>query len=96
MDPVLEKSVVVKGMEDERCQRNAILAALYQQRLKHPDQPGITIAEFEQMLGVPKEAFEFSLWYLKEGQFVKRTDNGTHTILLSGVDLAEGVHLPAA
>ena len=36
-----------------------------------------------------KTELEFSLWYLTEGLFVKRTDNGTHSITLKGVDLAE-------
>ena len=41
------------------------------------------------MLNVSKAELEFSLWYLTEGLFVKRTDNGTHSISLKGVDLAE-------
>jgi len=41
------------------------------------------------MLKVSKAELEFSLWYLTEGLFVKRTDNGTHSITLKGVDLAE-------
>jgi len=43
----------------------------------------------EQMLKISKAELEFSLWYLTEGLFVKRTDNGTHSITLKGVDLAE-------
>ncbi len=54
-----------------------------------PDQPSITLREFEELLGVPKEHLEFSLWYLKEAQCVQRTDNGKYSITLKGVDLAE-------
>ena len=76
-------------MREAREQRQAIISALYQQRRLHPSQPGITLGELEQMLNMSKVELEFSLWYLTEGLFVKRTDNGTHSITLKGVDLAE-------
>lgn len=78
-----------QGMREARQQRHAIISALYQQRRLHPGQPGITLTDLEQMLQVTKAELEFSLWYLTEGLFVKRTDNGTHSISLKGVDLAE-------
>lgn len=76
-------------MREARQQRQSIISALYQQRRLHPGQPGITLTDLEQMLKVSKTELEFSLWYLTEGLFVKRTDNGTHSISLKGVDLAE-------
>ena len=76
-------------MREAREQRQAIISALYQQRRVQPGQPGITLTDLEQMLKVSKAELEFSLWYLTEGMFVKRTDNGTHSITLKGVDLAE-------
>ncbi len=76
-------------MREARDQRQAIISALYQQRRLHPTSPGITLTDLEQMLKVSKTELEFSLWYLTEGLFVKRTDNGTHSISLKGVDLAE-------
>jgi hypothetical protein len=81
----------VQCMQDERIQRGAIVAALYRQRLSNQGQPGLSLPDLEQLLGVPKAKFEFSLWYLAEGLFVKRGDNGTHTILMKGVDLAENM-----
>jgi hypothetical protein len=76
-------------MHEARGQRRAIISVLYQQRRLHPGQPGITLTDLEQMLRVSKTELEFCLWYLTEGLFVKRTDNGTHSITLKGVDLAE-------
>jgi hypothetical protein len=87
MEPTQETAAQV--MREAREQRQAIISALYQQRRLHPSQPGITLAELEQMLKISKVELEFSLWYLTEGLFVKRTDNGTHSITLKGVDLAE-------
>jgi hypothetical protein len=54
----------------------------------------MNLKEFEDLLGVPKEHLEFTLWYLKEGQFVTRTDNGRFAITLKGVDLAEALSEP--
>ena len=85
-----------QGMREARQQRQAIISALYQQRRLHPSQPGITLGDMEQTLKISKVELEFSLWYLTEGLYVKRTDNGTHSITLKGVDLAENMieHLP--
>lgn len=80
-----------QGMREARQQRQTIISTLYQQRRLHPGQPGITLADMEQTLKISKVELEFSLWYLTEGLFVKRTDNGTHSITLKGVDLAENM-----
>ena len=87
MEPNQESAA--QCMREAREQRQVIISALYQQRRLHPGQPGINLTDLEQMLKMSKAELEFSLWYLTEGLFVKRTDNGTHSISLKGVDLAE-------
>ncbi|HEV8144963.1 MAG TPA: hypothetical protein VGP79_01205 [Bryobacteraceae bacterium] len=79
----------LRCMQHERVQRGAIIAALYRRRLDSPGQPTMSLPEMEQLLGAAKADFEFSLWYLTDGQFIKRSDNGHHSILMKGVDLAE-------
>ncbi len=86
---IFDQSSATQGVEAEKRKRLGILSLLYRKRLMDPEQPWITLREFEELLGVPKEHLEFSLWYLKESQYVQRTDNGKHTITLRGVDLAE-------
>ncbi len=86
---IFDQSTAIQGFESERRKRHGILALLYRKRLMSPDQPSISLKEFEDLLGVPKEHLEFSLWYLKEHQCVQRTDNGRHSITVKGVDLAE-------
>jgi curved DNA-binding protein len=78
-----------QGIESERRIRQGLLSLLYRRRVGQPDQPHMSLKEFEDLLGVPREHLEFALWYLKEGQYVQRTDNGRHSITLKGVDLAE-------
>lgn len=86
---IFDQSNSTQGVEAEKRKRQGILSLLYRKRLLDPEQPSITLREFEELLGVPKEHLEFSLWYLKESQYVQRTDNGRHAITLRGVELAE-------
>lgn len=82
-----------QGVEGEKQKRDGILALLYRKRMMDPEQPWVTLREFEDLLGVPKEHLEFSLWYLREAQCIHRSDNGRHTITLRGVEVAEAAQL---
>ncbi len=86
---IFDQTNSAQGVDAERRKRSGILALLYRKRISLPDQPSMNLKDFEDLLGVPKEHLEFTLWYLKEGQFVTRSDNGRYTITLKGVDLAE-------
>jgi len=88
---IFDQTTSAQGVEAERRKRSGILALLYRKRIAQPDQPSMNLKEFEDLLGVPKEHLEFTLWYLKEGQYVTRSDNGRHSITLKGVDLAESM-----
>jgi curved DNA-binding protein len=88
---IFDQTASAQGVEAERRKRSGILSLLYRKRIGQPDQPAMNLKEFEDLLGVPKEHLEFTLWYLKEGQFVTRTDNGRYAITLKGVDLAESL-----
>jgi curved DNA-binding protein len=88
---IFDQTASAQGVEAERRKRSGILALLYRKRISLPDQPFMSLKDFEDLLGVPKEHLEFTLWYLKEGQFVVRTDNGRFSITLKGVDLAESL-----
>jgi curved DNA-binding protein CbpA len=86
---IFDQSNAALGVDSEKRKRHGILQLLYRKRLMAPEQPAMTLHDFEELLGVPKEHLEFPLWYLREGQFVQRTDSGRHSITLKGVDLAE-------
>lgn len=86
---IFDQTNSTQGMEAERRKRQGVLSLLYRKRAAQPDQPFVTLKEFEDVLGVPREHLEFTLWYLKEGQYVQRSDNGRHSITLKGVDLTE-------
>jgi curved DNA-binding protein CbpA len=86
---IFDQTNASQGAEAEKRKRQGVLQLLYRKRLVSPEQPTMTLHEFEELLGVPKEHLEFCLWYLKEGGYVTRSDNGRTSITLKGVDLAE-------
>jgi curved DNA-binding protein CbpA len=75
----------------EEQKREEILLLLYKKRLSNPEQPSLSLREFETLLEIPKDQLEFSLWYLKESGYLVRTDSARHTITIQGVQLAESL-----
>ena len=77
------------GVEAERRKRQGVLSLLYTKRINDPHQPLMSLHEFEDLLGCPREHLEFTLWYLKDSGLVARSDNGRYSITVKGVDHAE-------
>lgn len=77
------------GLEAERSRRHGVLKGLLAKRMCEPHSPAMTMFEIEDLLGVPRDHLEFTLWYLKERGFVVRSDNNRYQITVSGVDQAE-------
>ena len=84
-----ERSTSSPTLADEHRKRHEILSILYRTRLAHPDQPAMGLRDLLDLLGMPREQLEFSLWYLKEGGYLHRTDSARHSITLKGVELIE-------
>lgn len=76
-------------LAEEHRKRHEILTILYKKRLSTPDQPALGLRELLDLLGMPREQLEFSLWYLKEGGYLLRTDSARHSITHKGVELIE-------
>jgi curved DNA-binding protein len=76
-------------VDQEKNKRQQILGLLYSKRLASPGQPSLSLRELENLMSIPKEQLEFSLWFLKEGGLLSRTDNARHTITMKGVELVE-------
>ena len=86
---IFDPDSAVPGLEQEQRKRRAILAVLYNKRMRQPENCGVTIPELEQLLAVPREHLEFPLWFLKEQNWIQRTDGGKHHITAKGVEHAE-------
>lgn len=79
------------GKESERRKRAGVLNVLYARRAQEPVNHSLSIFDFEDLLGVPRDHLEFTLWYLKERAYISRTDNNRFQITISGVDYAESL-----
>jgi curved DNA-binding protein len=90
---IFDQTSTSQGVEGEKRKRTGILSLLYRKRVAQPSEPAMTLKEFEDLLGVPKEHLEFTLWYLMESQLVATT-GGRYSITLKGVDQAESFAEP--
>lgn len=85
---IFDQTKAMRGVQGEKAKRDAIMGLLYTKRIQEPA-AAMDSREFEQLLGVPREHLEFSLWYLRERGLVTRSDNGRYVITVNGVDQAE-------
>lgn len=74
-----------RGVDAEKRKRTGILTLLYGKRLTEPHQPAMSVRDFEDQLGCPKEHLEFTLWFLKENHWITRSDNNRFEITIQGV-----------
>lgn len=86
---IFDRAGLATRPEAERRKRQGILEALYAKALHDPERATMSVFEFEELLGCPREHLEAALWYLKGKGHVKRSDNGRFTITVSGFDEVE-------
>jgi curved DNA-binding protein CbpA len=75
--------------ELEQIARLTILEVLYTRRRSEANDHSLFILDLEAMLGRPREHLEFSVWYLMQKGFVKRSDDSRLTITADGVEHLE-------
>ena len=86
---IFDQPAAAQGAQGEKAKRQGVLALLYHKRINTPEQPHANLIEMEDVLGVPREHLEFTMWYLRESGMVTRGDNGRYNITVKGVDAVE-------
>jgi curved DNA-binding protein CbpA len=86
---IFDQDTAVQGLDSEKRKRMGILSLLCTKRMHQPDQPTLTAAELEQLLGVAREHLEISLWYLRETGRIQRGDSGKYMMTAKGLELLE-------
>jgi len=81
------------GVDGEANRRMGILCLLYSRRRSDPDDPGISLLEFESIMSFPREHLLFTMWYLKEHNYLQMDQSSDYVITGNGVDYVEE-HLP--
>ena len=92
--PLFQARAFVDEKEGEINRRLGVLCLLYAQRRRNPDHPTITLMELEEMMSIPRDYLEFTLWYLKQKQYVEMTQGADYCLTAAGVDFVEE-HTPA-
>lgn len=86
---LFEMKEFAAGIDGEPNRRMGILCLLYNRRRTNPDDPGISLLEFEAMMSMPREHLMFTMWYLKEQNFVRQDEASDMVITAGGVDYVE-------
>jgi curved DNA-binding protein CbpA len=91
---IFELKEFIGSVDGEANRRLGILCLLYNRRRLSPENPGLSVLEFEQMMSFPREHLMFTFWFLKEKGHIRSEHNGNYSITVDGADYVEQ-HLPA-
>jgi curved DNA-binding protein CbpA len=86
---VFEAQEFMSGIDGEENRRMGILCLLYRRRRSNIDHSGMSILEFENLMALPREHLMFTLWYLKEKDWVRQDERSDYTITGGGIDHVE-------
>ncbi len=86
---VFELKEFQAGIDGEANRRMGILCLLYSRRRTNPEHPGVSILELETMMWFPREHLVFTVWYLKEKNYIRQDDHSNLMITAEGADYVE-------
>jgi curved DNA-binding protein len=92
--PMFQARAFVDQKQGERNRRLGVLCLLYAQRQRNYDHPSVSLLELEELMAIPREYLEFTLWYLKEKKYVEMNQGADFSLTAGGVDFVEE-HTPA-
>jgi curved DNA-binding protein CbpA len=92
--PMFQARAFVDEKQGEVNRRLGVLCLLYAQRRRNQDHPSISLLEMEELMAIPREYLEFTLWYLKEKKYLEMNQGADFVLTACGVDFVEE-HTPA-
>jgi len=93
--PIFELKDFVVGIDAEKNRRLGVLCLLYNRQKVSPDNPGLSLLQFEQLMTIPREHLVFTVWYLKKKQLLTTEGGADFQITAEGVDFVESA-LPSS
>jgi len=87
--PLFQARIFIDQKEGEQNRRLGVLCLLYSQRRRNPEHPTIGLIELEELMSIPREYLEFTLWYLKQKKFVEMGQGADFSLTAEGVDFVE-------
>jgi len=91
--PVFQAKAFVDDKEGEANRRLGVLCLLYGKRRRDCEHPSLGLLELEEMMSIPREYLEFTLWYLKQKRLVETSEGADFSLTAHGVDFVEA-HAP--
>lgn len=92
--PMFQARAFVDEKQGEVNRRLGVLCVLYAQRRRDSEHPTVSLLELEELMAIPREYLEFTLWYLKEKHYVQMDQAADFRLTACGVDFVEE-HTPA-
>jgi len=95
--PPLSNSIdFMDSIDGELNRRLAVLALLYIKRRINPYTPEVSLGEVESRMGFPRDYLQFTMWYLRNKNYISVADNSDFTLTAVGVDFVESnrEHVP--
>ena len=92
--PMFQARAFVDEKQGEANRRLGVLCLLYAQRRRNHEHPSVSLLELEELMAIPREYLEFTLWYLKEKKYVEMNQGADFVLTAGGVDFVEE-HTPA-
>jgi curved DNA-binding protein len=87
--PLFQERAFVDEKDGEQNRRLGVLCLLYSQRRRNPDSPTIGLMKLEEVMSIPREYLEFTLWYLKQKRYVEMGQGADFALTAEGVDFLE-------
>ena len=91
---IFDQNTAIDEFEAEKAKRKGVLALLYRKRVTSPREPSMNLQDIEDLLAVPREHLEFTFWFLRENNWVVRSDNNRFSITVQGVEHLEKTGVP--
>jgi curved DNA-binding protein CbpA len=91
--PVFLTKEFTEGVDGEMNRRIGLLCLLYTQRRINQILPALSVLEIEQVMFIPREHLQFTIWYPKSKRYIAQDDRSSLMITAEGIDFLE-THLP--
>lgn len=77
------------GIDGEANRRMGMLCLLYHRRRVNTEEPGLSLLQLETMMVSAREHLVFTVWYLKDKEYLRQTEDSSYAITGAGVDHVE-------
>jgi hypothetical protein len=92
--PVFNLKEFVTGVDVESNRRLGILCLLYNRRRTNPEKPSLSLLELESLMTIPREHLLFTVWFLREKQYIRVIGGWEAEVSAEGAEFLESA-LPA-